>query len=686
MKPEVSIILSTYNRAEKLLPRAINSVLSQTYKNFELLIVDDCSTDNTKEVVASYKDKRIKYLRRDKNFGSDTKPKNEGILASKGKYIAYLDDDCEWLSNHLEVLVRSIKAHNVDLVYCDMWLLNEDKPEWPGQLGIAKDHNAQFLLVRNYIDFSEVLHKRELAFAVGGIDERLPKFVDWNFWVRMMKWGAKFVRVPIVATNYYFHTSKLNPQKSHRVETKSRYDSRLGMTLFEPTFDPAGCYIYLPYLGGFKEEKEELEPSVAIFTITYDRLDFTKRMVKSLNKSTACKFDWFVWDNGSKDGTQEWLKKQKTKYLHLSDKNVGITIASNKLLDAIGDDYQFIIKADNDCLFETFGWLEDMIDMWRRNHMLYMSPYVEGLVHNPGGAPRVGYSYIGPHFVEVTYHIGGILAGIDARAYKNWRWQDQFLHGNQDREASVTFTKKGYMPLYYPEHRVSHMDTTTGQQKKYPEYFKRRVKEKITTSEVKENINTEKYWDTVYSDKDDSEKNKRVDEKMFKFVCDNMGTEGRLLDAGCGCGYLLKYIKDTGSKLELHGLDFSKVGVDKAKTLVDASYKVGSVYKMPYEDNEFDFVVSTETIEYLSNVSKYVSEVYRVLKSGGKTVNILPFENEVPSQEHVSFFNEETIGEIFSNVFEYVKVKKVKHTDRTVLYADNTTDEVNLLLVTAIKQ
>jgi len=93
-KPKISIILSTYNR-KNLLKKAIKSVLLQTFKDFELIVVDDCSTDKTQELVKNFKskDKRIKYFRMKKNFGNDSQPKNVGILKSEGEYIAFLDDD-----------------------------------------------------------------------------------------------------------------------------------------------------------------------------------------------------------------------------------------------------------------------------------------------------------------------------------------------------------------------------------------------------------------------------------------------------------------------------------------------------------------------------------------------------------------------------------------------------------------
>lgn len=470
---QVSIIISTYNRADTFLPRAIESALNQTYDNIEIIVVDDCSTDNTKAVVKSYKG--VRYVRLPEHFGKDTKPKNVGIQKSKGSFIAYLDDDCEFYPEHIERLMDAMVPNSSapDLVYCDMELVQEGVV---GE-GIALDFDPQILMYKNYIDTSMVLHRKEAIRKVGGWDEKLPRFVDWNLWVRMAKAGVTFKRIPEILTKYNVHennSAKAYPVKSYR-------DPQFGI-LFEPTFDPTGCEIYLPYLGG--ERLEESNPRVAIFTITYDRKEYTQKMYQSMKNSAGYGFDWFVLDNGSTDGQKSLLTDLYTsdtsfKYLHLNEENEGLTRASNKLVSEIKrGNYQIIIKVDNDCEFMTKNWLSTLVDLWKRNHMLYMSPYVEGLVHNPGGAPRVGHSFIGPYFIEVTKHIGGIFAAIDASAYDNFKWTDQFLHGNQDVEASSAFVDKGYMPCYIPMHRVLHMDTTEGQQKKFPEYFKRRIVEK----------------------------------------------------------------------------------------------------------------------------------------------------------------------------------------------------------------
>jgi glycosyltransferase involved in cell wall biosynthesis len=93
--PKVSVIIPTYNRAEYL-GRSIQSVLNQTYQDFELIIVDDGSTDNTRDIVAQFHDKRLNYIRHETNLGVAA-ARNSGVRAARGIYLAFQDSDDEWL-------------------------------------------------------------------------------------------------------------------------------------------------------------------------------------------------------------------------------------------------------------------------------------------------------------------------------------------------------------------------------------------------------------------------------------------------------------------------------------------------------------------------------------------------------------------------------------------------------------
>lgn len=476
----VSIIISTYNRSERL-KRAIQSVVDQTYKDWELIVVDDFSTDDTQKVIKSFtkKDQRIKGIRECQNFGTDTHPKNVGILASKGDYIAFLDDDNDYLPDHLMILTKEAeKRPDVDVIYGDRLIIFDDEKRDP-QIGICSDFDAGLLMERNYIDTSDVLIKREALFTVGGFDERYKKYVDWNLWIRMMKAQMKFHHVAKVITNYHIHSDmKSTRVKDHAGETP--YGNLIPQRIFKPQWDGFELEIQLPYLGEVKP------PKIAIFTLTKDRLEYTKVMFDSLKKA-GYPFTWFVIDQGSTDGTVEWLKtlpktKSITYKFTFNETNKGISLGSNQALDLIGDKYDYILKIDNDCEVYSDKWLSKLLYIFMAHWQICLSPYVEGLIDNPGGTPRLGYKNLRGHLLGMTNHIGGIFVMTHKSVYKDFRWPtDDFLHGMQDVVFSQEAQKRGFLVGYVEDMRVGHIDTTQGQKEKYPDYFKKRIYERTHT-------------------------------------------------------------------------------------------------------------------------------------------------------------------------------------------------------------
>jgi len=112
----ISVVIATYNRSN-VLRYAIETVLMQTYSNWELIIVGDCCTDDTKELVESFKHEKIRFINLEKNIGEQSGPNNYGVSIARGKYIAFLNHDDLWFPDHLEKLLEKLKAGNVDLVY-----------------------------------------------------------------------------------------------------------------------------------------------------------------------------------------------------------------------------------------------------------------------------------------------------------------------------------------------------------------------------------------------------------------------------------------------------------------------------------------------------------------------------------------------------------------------------------------
>ncbi len=176
----VSIILPTYNRAASL-PRAIGSILSQTYPDYELLVIDDGSTDHTREVVEGYRDPRIRYLRNDGPVHGASRARNIGIQEARGEYIAFQDSDDVWLPDKLERQVRCLEETEADVVYCRMhWENSGVCVPSPSQ----KTFDLPTLLKNSYTGTPAIIGKAG-CLKDNPFDENLRRNVDWELMIRL---------------------------------------------------------------------------------------------------------------------------------------------------------------------------------------------------------------------------------------------------------------------------------------------------------------------------------------------------------------------------------------------------------------------------------------------------------------------------------------------------------------------
>ena len=119
------MVIATYNRSN-LLRMTIESVLAGTYADWEMIVVGDCCTDDTEAVVTSFGDPRISFVNLDRNHGEQSVPNNEGVRRSRGRYIAFLNHDDFWLSDHLDLLVREIESRDADIVFSHANVIEHD--------------------------------------------------------------------------------------------------------------------------------------------------------------------------------------------------------------------------------------------------------------------------------------------------------------------------------------------------------------------------------------------------------------------------------------------------------------------------------------------------------------------------------------------------------------------------------
>ena len=205
-EPLVSVILPTYNRRH-LIGRSIRSVLAQTDRNFELLVVDDGSTDATDSVLNSFADARVQYLKIAMNRGAAF-ARNLGIEASKGSLVAFQDSDDEWAPQKIERHVAAFEAHlpSTGVVYSDMLRVHEggdaryhESPEIVrGHLLNPLTHYYQ----AHYIGVQSSVIRREYLDAVGAFNVRLPCFEDLDLFIRLSD-RCDFVHIREPLVKYY---------------------------------------------------------------------------------------------------------------------------------------------------------------------------------------------------------------------------------------------------------------------------------------------------------------------------------------------------------------------------------------------------------------------------------------------------------------------------------------------------
>lgn len=205
--PKISVIIPAYNRAD-LLPRTIGSVLSQTFSDFELIIVDDGSTDNTKEVVEDFiaKDSRIRYYWQE-NSGGAAKPKNTALEYCTGKYIAYLDHDDEWFPTKLEKQYDFFEKSDkkLGLISCNVMIVNKTN-NFTGTHLMRKYKSIEDLLLRGgdyAFSNSSVMIPKKVVELGGPRDENLKLFEDQDIFIRIALLGYTFDFVDEVLVRYY---------------------------------------------------------------------------------------------------------------------------------------------------------------------------------------------------------------------------------------------------------------------------------------------------------------------------------------------------------------------------------------------------------------------------------------------------------------------------------------------------
>ena len=281
---KVSVIIPTYNR-DKFISDTINSVLEQTYKDFEIIVVDDGSTDSTLKVLEQFgtKIKLIKQPNLERAVA-----RNNGVKNSNGKYIAFLDSDDLWAKEKLEKQVEILDQNEeIILTYCSSGRINEKgqkiktaKRQMEGFSGKITNE----LLLRNFVVSATPLLRREYFDKTGGFKSQYIPYEDWEFWVRLSLLGKfYFINKPLA---YY----RIHDEQSVQL-VKAEKIEQVTLSLLNDSFK----------LNGISSELQNRSLGLANLRFSYwyllvGKYDIAKEKIKEaikLNPSFAFDPRWY---------------------------------------------------------------------------------------------------------------------------------------------------------------------------------------------------------------------------------------------------------------------------------------------------------------------------------------------------------------------------------------------------------
>lgn len=230
----VSIVMPSYNSA-KFIEKSIDSVLNQTYKNWELLVIDDCSPDNSLELVKKYTqiDSRIRLITNEKNMGV-AESRNRGLAEAKFSYVAFLDSDDVWDQNKLQIQVDFMIENKAAISFTQYYRINE-----------LDEKIGEVNKIPEQVHYFDLLKGNSIAMSTSMIDARIVEKIrfekigheDYYFWLKSLKNGylAKGINKKLVY--YRVHSTSLSSNKLKAVTyTWHIYRKCLNLNLFESAY------------------------------------------------------------------------------------------------------------------------------------------------------------------------------------------------------------------------------------------------------------------------------------------------------------------------------------------------------------------------------------------------------------------------------------------------------------------
>ncbi|MEP7457166.1 glycosyltransferase [Phyllobacterium sp. SB3] len=370
----ISVIMPTRNRAH-LIMDAINSVLLQSYSNWELVVVDDGGSDELETVISSYGDSRIVYVRHEQYQGNAA-TRNTGIKHSRGNLVAYLDDDDAWDPDFLLVSIGHLKENNKRMVYSAQMI-------WEGfdnatRLGqklrgvLYAPFNRSLLENTNIISMISCVHEKNLFEDVGVFNESLSRYVDWDLFLRITEVESPDC-IPCILSHYFQRRDVTSVSLENSREDNMlalQFSLRERSSWSTQIFDEVGEGHYLFGLSKLtiqtraKTLKSISANRIQIVIPNYEASSDLEQCLHSIREHTNRDYQITIVDNGSSARTRERIDDFVGKMDAVSwipfDEQSGFTYAVNRGLALLPENTDDVLILNNDTIV-TPAWLDELV-------------------------------------------------------------------------------------------------------------------------------------------------------------------------------------------------------------------------------------------------------------------------------------------------------------------------------------
>ena len=480
-KPKVSVIVPTLNR-EQMLKTALQSVLGQTYENYEIIVVND-GGKNVSHI--------IDQLEHNGKITQTIHPKSKGLPAARntalklasGKYIAYLDDDDRFLPDHLETLVSFLESNQetFKVAYTDAWRVDQQLEkgqykEKSRQVIYSFDFNADRMLVENYIPVLCVMHQRACLDEVGMFDETLTSHEDWDLWMRMSQ-KYDFAHIKKTTSEFTWRTDQSSMTSSRPLDYLRTMEIIFEKNRALVSSRPEVSKAQQQRLNLLRQQLIPSDIKCSIIIPVWNKFELTIQCLTQLARVTKdVRFELIVVDNASTDGTSAFLAGIGGNVQIITNQsNLGFAKACNQGAKAARGPY--LVFLNNDTI-PTERWLEALVEEVETNPEVAVVGskllYPNGTVQHAGVALS--------RFFETPYHLyagaASQLPAVNKRREFNavtgacmlvrkeaFEAVDGFYEGYinsfEDIDLCLKIRQKGGRIVYQPKSVLYHLESQT---------------------------------------------------------------------------------------------------------------------------------------------------------------------------------------------------------------------------------